>query len=122
LKAPIVIGRDHSTVVSVASPYRETESSSTAPTPSPTGPLLQRLVKHGVGGDVGVDSPRAGWDRSLDPCGQVCVADGTELSAQKLAKVLRNDPGMGVIRPSDAGYEVAENTAESERAHSDARG
>jgi len=54
----------------------------------------------------------AGWIGRSIHAGQVCVADGTELSAQKLAKVLRNDPGMGVIRHVDAGYEVAENTAE----------
>jgi len=113
LAAPIVIGRDHLDSGSVASPYRETESMLDGSDAIADWPLLNALVNTASGatwvsihhgGGVGIG-------RSIH-AGQVCVADGTELSAQKLAKVLTNDPGMGVIRHVDAGYEVAERTAE----------
>ena len=113
VSAPLVIGRDHLDSGSVASPYRETESMLDGSDAIADWPLLNALVNTASGatwvsihhgGGVGIG-------RSIH-AGQVCVADGTELSAQKLAKVLRNDPGMGVIRHVDAGYEVAENTAE----------
>jgi len=111
--APIVIGRDHLDSGSVASPYRETESMLDGSDAIADWPLLNALVNTASGatwvsihhgGGVGIG-------RSIH-AGQVCVADGTELSAQKLAKVLTNDPGMGVIRHVDAGYEIAEQTAE----------
>ena len=111
--APIVIGRDHLDSGSVASPYRETESMLDGSDAIADWPLLNALVNTASGatwvsihhgGGVGIG-------RSIH-AGQVCVADGTELSAQKLAKVLTNDPGMGVIRHVDAGYEVAEQTAQ----------
>jgi urocanate hydratase len=113
LKAPIVIGRDHLDSGSVASPYRETESMLDGSDAIADWPLLNALVNTASGatwvsihhgGGVGIG-------RSIH-AGQVCVADGSELSAQKLAKVLTNDPGMGVIRHVDAGYEIAEETAE----------
>jgi urocanate hydratase len=113
VKAPIVIGRDHLDSGSVASPYRETESMLDGSDAIADWPLLNALVNTASGatwvsihhgGGVGIG-------RSIH-AGQVCVADGTELSAQKLAKVLSNDPGMGVIRHVDAGYEIAEQTAE----------
>jgi urocanate hydratase len=113
VKAPIVIGRDHLDSGSVASPYRETESMLDGSDAIADWPLLNALVNTASGatwvsihhgGGVGIG-------RSIH-AGQVCVADGTELSAQKLAKVLTNDPGMGVIRHVDAGYELAEQTAE----------
>jgi urocanate hydratase len=113
VKAPIVIGRDHLDSGSVASPYRETESMLDGSDAIADWPLLNVLVNTASGatwvsihhgGGVGIG-------RSIH-AGQVCVADGTELSAQKLAKVLTNDPGMGVIRHVDAGYELAEQTAE----------
>ena len=113
LSAPIVIGRDHLDSGSVASPYRETESMLDGSDAIADWPLLNALVNTASGatwvsihhgGGVGIG-------RSIH-AGQVCVADGTELSAQKLAKVLTNDPGMGVIRHVDAGYELAEQTAE----------
>jgi urocanate hydratase len=113
VSAPIVIGRDHLDSGSVASPYRETESMLDGSDAIADWPLLNALVNTASGatwvsihhgGGVGIG-------RSIH-AGQVCVADGTELSAQKLAKVLTNDPGMGVIRHVDAGYEVAERTAE----------
>jgi urocanate hydratase len=111
--APIVIGRDHLDSGSVASPYRETEAMLDGSDAIADWPLLNALVNTASGatwvsihhgGGVGIG-------RSIH-AGQVCVADGTELSAQKLAKVLTNDPGMGVIRHVDAGYEIAEKTAE----------
>jgi urocanate hydratase len=113
VSAPIVIGRDHLDSGSVASPYRETESMLDGSDAIADWPLLNALVNTASGatwvsihhgGGVGIG-------RSIH-AGQVCVADGTELSAQKLAKVLANDPGMGVIRHVDAGYELAEQTAE----------
>src|SRR5271169_2367596 len=113
LKAPIVIGRDHLDCGSVASPYRETESMLDGSDAIADWPLLNALINTASGaswvsihngGGVGI-----GYSQHA---GQVCVADGTELSAQKLAKVLTNDPGMGVIRHVDAGYEIAEHTAE----------
>jgi urocanate hydratase len=113
VKAPIVIGRDHLDSGSVASPYRETESMLDGSDAIADWPLLNALVNTASGatwvsihhgGGVGIG-------RSIH-AGQVCVADGTELSAQKLAKVLTNDPGTGVIRHVDAGYEIAEQTAE----------
>jgi urocanate hydratase len=111
--APIVIGRDHLDSGSVASPYRETESMLDGSDAIADWPLLNALLNTASGatwvsihhgGGVGIG-------RSIH-AGQVCVADGTELSAQKLARVLTNDPGMGVIRHVDAGYEIAERTAE----------
>jgi urocanate hydratase len=112
LAAPIVIGRDHLDSGSVASPYRETESMLDGSDAIADWPLLNALVNTASGatwvsihhgGGVGIG-------RSIH-AGQVCVADGTELSAQKLARVLTNDPGMGIIRHVDAGYEIAEQTA-----------
>jgi urocanate hydratase len=113
VRAPIVIGRDHLDSGSVASPYRETESMLDGSDAIADWPLLNAMLNTASGatwvsihhgGGVGIG-------RSIH-AGQVCVADGTELSAQKLAKVLTNDPGTGVIRHVDAGYEIAEQTAE----------
>ena len=113
VSAPLVIGRDHLDSGSVASPYRETEAMLDGSDAIADWPLLNALVNTASGatwvsihhgGGVGIG-------RSIH-AGQVCVADGTELSAQKLARVLTNDPGMGVIRHVDAGYELAEETAD----------
>ncbi|WP_375425424.1 urocanate hydratase [uncultured Friedmanniella sp.] len=112
VSAPIVIGRDHLDAGSVASPYRETESMLDGSDAIADWPLLNALVNTASGatwvsihhgGGVGIG-------RSLH-AGQVSVADGTPLAAQKLARVLRNDPEMGVIRHVDAGYERAEQVA-----------
>jgi urocanate hydratase len=112
VSAPIVIGRDHLDSGSVASPYRETESMLDGSDAIADWPLLNALLNASSGatwvsihhgGGVGIG-------RSIH-AGQVCVADGTTLAAQKLARVLRNDPGMGVIRHVDAGYDIAEETA-----------
>lgn len=111
--APIVIGRDHLDSGSVASPYRETESMLDGSDAIADWPLLNALLNASSGatwvsihhgGGVGIG-------RSIH-AGQVCVADGTALAAQKLARVLRNDPDMGVIRHVDAGYDLAEATAD----------
>jgi urocanate hydratase len=111
--APIVIGRDHLDCGSVASPYRETESMLDGSDAIADWPLLNAMlnISSGAswvslhhGGGVGIG-------RSIH-AGQVSVADGTELAAQKLERVLTNDPGMGVIRHVDAGYELACEVAE----------
>ncbi len=108
ISAPIVIGRDHLDSGSVASPYRETEAMKDGSDAIADWPLLNALVNTSSGatwvsihhgGGVGIG-------RSIH-AGQVTVADGTELAAQKLARVLSNDPGMGVIRHADAGYDDA---------------
>lgn len=115
LKAPIVIGRDHLDCGSVASPYRETEAMLDGSDAIADWAILNALVNtasgatwvsfhHGGG---------VGMGRSLH-AGQVCVADGTALAAEKIERVLTNDPGMGVIRHVDAGYERAASVA-SER-------
>src|SRR4051812_20118714 len=113
ISAPVVIGRDHLDSGSVASPYRETESMADGSDAIADWPLLNALVNTASGatwvsihhgGGVGIG-------RSLH-AGQVSVADGTELAAQKLERVLTNDPGMGVIRHVDAGYDRAVEVAE----------
>ena len=112
LKAPIVIGRDHLDCGSVASPYRETEAMLDGSDAIADWPLLNAMVNVASGatwvsihhgGGVGIG-------RSIH-AGQVCVADGTPLAGQKIQRVLTNDPGMGVIRHVDAGYDRAEQVA-----------
>jgi urocanate hydratase len=113
VSAPIVIGRDHLDCGSVASPYRETEAMLDGSDAIADWPLLNALtatssgatwvsIHHGGGVGIG---------RSIH-AGQVSLADGTELAAQKLARVLTNDPGMGVIRHVDAGYDEAVTVAD----------
>ena len=111
--APIVIGRDHLDSGSVASPYRETESMLDGSDAIADWPLLNALVNTASGASwVSIHhGGGVGIGRSIH-AGQVCVADGTDLARQKLARVLSNDPAMGVIRHVDAGYELAEETAE----------
>ena len=113
LKAPIVIGRDHLDSGSVASPYRETESMLDGSDAIADWPLLNALVNTASGatwvsihhgGGVGIG-------RSIH-AGMVAVADGTDLAAEKLARVLVADPGMGVIRHADAGYDLAIKVAD----------
>ena len=112
LEAPIVIGRDHLDAGSVASPYRETESMADGSDAIADWPLLNALINTASGatwvsihhgGGVGIG-------RSIH-AGQVSLADGTALAAEKLARVLTNDPGMGVIRHVDAGYDIADRVA-----------
>jgi urocanate hydratase len=112
VSAPIVIGRDHLDTGSVASPYRETEGMRDGSDAIADWPLLNAMVNtasgatwvsihHGGGVGIGRSSH----------AGQVTVADGTALAGQKIERVLTNDPGMGVIRHVDAGYEEAEQVA-----------
>jgi urocanate hydratase len=112
ISAPIVIGRDHLDSGSVASPYRETEAMADGSDAVADWPLLNALLNTASGatwvsihhgGGVGIG-------RSIH-AGQVIVADGTELAAQKIARVLLNDPGTGVMRHVDAGYDRARDVA-----------
>ncbi|HET7735497.1 MAG TPA: urocanate hydratase [Nocardioidaceae bacterium] len=114
LKAPIVIGRDHLDCGSVASPYRETESMLDGSDAIADWPLLNALVNTASGASwVSIHhGGGVGMGRSIH-AGQVCVADGTPLAAQKIERVLTNDPGMGVIRHVDAGYDEAVAVAEA---------
>mgnify|MGYP001378387183 FL=1 len=114
ISAPIVIGRDHLDCGSVASPYRETESMLDGSDAIADWPLLNALVNTASGaswvslhhgGGVGIG-------RSMH-AGQVTVADGSALAAEKLRRVLTNDPGMGVIRHVDAGYYEADKVADA---------
>jgi len=106
LKAPVVIGRDHLDSGSVASPYRETESMLDGSDAIADWPLLNALLNTASGASwVSIHhGGGVGIGRSIH-AGQVCVADGTPLAGQKIARVLTNDPGTGVIRHVDAGYE-----------------
>jgi urocanate hydratase len=110
--APIVIGRDHLDCGSVASPYRETEAMADGSDAIADWPLLNALVNTASGASwVSIHhGGGVGIGRSIH-AGQVSVADGTELAAQKLERVLSNDPGTGVIRHVDAGYEQAVDVA-----------
>ncbi|GAA2790365.1 urocanate hydratase [Saccharopolyspora taberi] len=112
LKAPLVLGRDHLDCGSVASPYRETEGMADGSDAIADWPLLNALVNTASGATwVSLHhGGGVGMGRSLH-AGQVTVADGTALAAQKLERVLTNDPGMGVIRHVDAGYDRAREVA-----------
>ena len=112
LAAPIVIGRDHLDCGSVAAPYRETEGMADGSDAIADWPILNALVSTSSGASwVSVHhGGGVGIGRSIH-AGQVCVADGTPLAAAKLERVLTNDPGMGVIRHVDAGYEAASAVA-----------
>ncbi|WP_409495614.1 urocanate hydratase [Amycolatopsis sp. cmx-11-12] len=113
LKAPVVIGRDHLDSGSVASPYRETEGMADGSDAIADWPLLNALVNTSSGATwVSIHhGGGVGMGRSIH-AGQVSVADGTLLAAQKLERVLTNDPGMGVIRHVDAGYDSAAAVAD----------
>jgi len=114
LKAPIVIGRDHLDCGSVASPYRETEAMLDGSDAIADWALLNALVNTASGATwVSIHhGGGVGMGRSIH-AGQVCVADGTALAAEKIERVLTNDPGMGVIRHVDAGYERAVEVADA---------
>ncbi|MBE1534594.1 urocanate hydratase [Actinomadura algeriensis] len=112
LGAPLVLGRDHLDCGSVASPYRETEGMADGSDAIADWPLLNAMLNTASGatwvsihhgGGVGIG-------RSIH-AGQVCVADGTPLAAEKLRRVLTNDPGTGVMRHVDAGYDRAAEVA-----------
>jgi len=112
ISAPIAMGRDHLDTGSVASPYRETEKMLDGSDAVADWPILNALlntasgatwVSFHHGGGVGM-----GYSLHA---GQVTVADGTDLAARKIERVLNNDPGLGVVRHADAGYELAQQTA-----------
>ena len=112
VKAPIVIGRDHLDTGSVASPNRETEAMLDGSDAVADWPILNALVNT-AGGASWVSLHHGGgvgMGYSIH-AGMVIVADGTGEAAARLSRVLRNDPGMGVIRHADAGYELAKETA-----------
>jgi urocanate hydratase len=112
LSAPIVLGRDHLDCGSVASPYRETEAMADGSDAIADWPLLNALVNTASGASwVSIHhGGGVGIGRSIH-AGQVCVADGTEQAGRKLERVLTNDPAMGVIRHTDAGYDRAAEVA-----------
>jgi len=113
VKAPIVIGRDHLDTGSVASPNRETEAMLDGSDAVADWPILNALVNT-AGGASWVSLHHGGgvgMGYSIHS-GMVIVADGSDDAEQRLKRVLRNDPGMGVIRHADAGYEIAQETAE----------
>ncbi|HYQ68894.1 urocanate hydratase [Actinophytocola sp.] len=112
LSAPVVIGRDHLDCGSVASPYRETEAMADGSDAIADWPLLNALVNTASGASwVSIHhGGGVGIGRSIH-AGQVTVADGTPLAGEKIARVLTNDPGMGVIRHVDAGYDDARAVA-----------
>ncbi|MFK5690650.1 urocanate hydratase [Ornithinimicrobium sp. LYQ92] len=112
VSAPLVIGRDHLDCGSVASPYRETEAMADGSDAIADWPLLNAMVNTASGASwVSIHhGGGVGIGRSLH-AGQVSVADGTDLARQKLERVLTNDPGMGVIRHVDAGYDRADEVA-----------
>ncbi|MBR8742778.1 urocanate hydratase [Nocardiopsis sp. MG754419] len=114
ISAPLAIGRDHLDTGSVASPYRETEGMKDGSDAIADWPLLNALVNTASGASwVSIHhGGGVGMGRSLH-AGQVSVADGTDLAAAKLQRVLTNDPAMGVVRHVDAGYEDAERVAET---------
>ena len=112
LKAPIVIGRDHLDTGSVASPYRETENMKDGSDAIADWPILNALINavngatwisvhHGGGVGIGLSIH----------AGMVVVADGTEEADWRLERVLNTDPGIGIVRHADAGYETAIETA-----------
>jgi urocanate hydratase len=118
VSAPIVIGRDHLDAGSVASPNRETEAMRDGSDAVADWPMLNAMVNTAAGaswvsihhgGGVGI-----GYSQHA---GMVVVADGTELAEQKLERVLTSDPGMGVVRHVDAGYERAIEVARERGLH-----
>ncbi|OMI33617.1 urocanate hydratase [Streptomyces sparsogenes] len=112
LAAPLAIGRDHLDCGSVASPYRETEAMLDGSDAIADWPLLNAMVNVASGASwVSIHhGGGVGMGRSIH-AGQVTVADGTPLAGEKIRRVLTNDPGMGVIRHVDAGYDRADEVA-----------
>ena len=113
LKAPIVIGRDHLDTGSVASPNRETEAMKDGSDAVADWPILNALMNTAAGASwVSLHhGGGVGMGYSIH-AGMVIVADGTDEAGERLSRVLRNDPGIGVIRHADAGYELAIKTAQ----------
>lgn len=118
LKAPIVFGRDHLDSGSVASPNRETEGMKDGSDAVSDWPILNALVN--VAGGASWVSVHHGGGVGMgysQHAGQVLVADGTDMAAEKISRVLISDPGMGVARHADAGYEIAIRTAQEKNVH-----
>jgi urocanate hydratase len=113
LQAPIVIGRDHLDAGSVASPQRETEAMRDGSDPIADWPVLNALLNTATGASwVSFHhGGGVGMGKSLH-AGQVCVADGTPLAAERIRRTLLADPGMGIVRHADAGYPEALEAAE----------
>src|SRR6185312_11239855 len=113
LKAPIVIGRDHLDCGSVASPFRETEKMRDGSDAVADWPLLNALLNTASGASrVSIhNGGGVGIGYSLH-AGQVTVADGTEAMAKRIERVLTTDPGTGIVRHADAGYQEAASFAE----------
>jgi urocanate hydratase len=112
VKAPIVIGRDHLDTGSVASPNRETEAMLDGSDAVADWPILNALVNT-AGGASWVSLHHGGgvgMGYSIH-AGMVIVADGTDEAKARLSRVLRNDPGLGVIRHADAGYTTAQQVS-----------
>jgi urocanate hydratase len=118
VSAPIVIGRDHLDCGSVASPYRETESMLDGSDAIADWPILNAMLNVASGASwVSLHhGGGVGMGRSIH-AGQVTVADGTALAGEKIRRVLTNDPGMGVIRHVDAGYDIAKDVARERHVH-----
>jgi len=118
VSAPIIIGRDHLDCGSVASPYRESEAMLDGSDAIADWPLLNAMINIASGASwVSIHhGGGVGIGRSIH-AGQVSVADGTDLAAEKLNRVLTNDPGMGVIRHADAGYPEAQGVARAKHVH-----
>lgn len=118
LKAPIVIGRDHLDSGSVASPYRETEGMLDGSDAIADWPILNALLNTASGASwVSVHhGGGVGIGNSIH-AGVVIVADGKKITYEKLERVLTNDPGIGVVRHADAGYELAQETAKEKNIH-----
>ncbi|MDP2349807.1 MAG: urocanate hydratase [Chloroflexota bacterium] len=118
VKAPIVIGRDHLDAGSVASPNRETEAMQDGSDAVADWPLLNALVNTAAGATwVSIHHGGGTGIGYSQHAGMVVVADGTELAARKLERVLTTDPGMGVVRHVDAGYERAIEVARERGVH-----
>ena len=118
VSAPIVIGRDHLDCGSVASPYRETEAMLDGSDAIADWPILNAMLNVASGASwVSLHhGGGVGMGRSIH-AGQVSVADGSDLAAEKLNRVLTNDPGMGVIRHVDSGYDIAKRVAHEKHVH-----
>jgi urocanate hydratase len=118
VKAPIVIGRDHLDSGSVASPNRETEAMLDGSDAVADWPLLNALVNTAAGATwVSIHHGGGTGIGYSQHAGMVVVADGTELAARKLERVLTSDPGMGVVRHVDAGYDHAIEVARERGVH-----
>ena len=116
--APIVIGRDHLDAGSVASPYRETEAMRDGSDSIADWPLLNAMVNTAAGATwVSIHHGGGTGIGYSQHAGMVVVADGTDLAARKLERVLTTDPGMGVVRHVDAGYERAIEVARERGVH-----